>query len=128
MVARAPDVLPTYADRVEVIVVDDGSTDDPGKLADALATTDPRVRVIHHSPGRGYGGAVRAGLEAATQPYGFFTDGDQQFDVAAFDRPATPLPPGLDAAPGSPPPPASRSPPLTLVPTPHTPSPTPPPP
>ncbi len=100
MVARALDLLPKYADRLEVIVVDDGSTDDTGKLADALAQTDPRVRVIHHSPGRGYGGAVRAGLEAATQPYVFFTDGDQQFDVADFDRLATALTPGVDAVIG----------------------------
>jgi glycosyltransferase involved in cell wall biosynthesis len=100
MVARALEVLPTYADRLEVIVVDDGSTDDTGKIADALAQTDPRVRVIQHHPGRGYGGAVRAGLEAATQPYVFFTDGDQQFDVADFDRLAAAMGPGVDAVIG----------------------------
>jgi len=37
MVARALEVLPKYADRVEVTVVDDGSTDATGELADALA-------------------------------------------------------------------------------------------
>ena len=100
MVARALEVLPTYADRVEVTVVDDGSTDHTGEIADALARVDPRVRVIHHRPGRGYGGAVRAGLENATQPFVFFTDGDQQFDVADFDKLVGALGPGVDAVLG----------------------------
>jgi glycosyltransferase involved in cell wall biosynthesis len=100
MVARALEVLPKYADRVEVTVVDDGSTDHTGELADALATTDPRVKVIHHRPGRGYGGAVRAGLMSATQPFVFFTDGDQQFDVADFDKLVGALEPGVDAVVG----------------------------
>lgn len=100
MVARALEVLPAYADRLEVTVVDDGSTDDTGALADALARTDPRVKVIHHRPGRGYGGAVRAGLASATEPFVFFTDGDQQFDVADFGRLAGALEPGVDAVLG----------------------------
>ena len=100
MIARALEVLPKYADRVEVTVIDDGSTDHTGELADALATTDPRVKVIHHRPGRGYGGAVRAGLASATQPFVFFTDGDQQFDVADFDKLVAALEPGVDAVVG----------------------------
>ena len=100
MVARALEVLPEYAALVEVIVVDDGSTDKTGELADALSRVDGRVRVIHHRPGRGYGGAVRAGLESATQPFIFFTDGDQQFDVADFGKLAAALTPGVDAVLG----------------------------
>jgi glycosyltransferase involved in cell wall biosynthesis len=100
MIARALEVLPTYADRVEVTVIDDGSSDATGELADALASTDPRVKVIHHRPGRGYGGAVRAGFESATHPFIFFTDGDQQFDVADFDRLIAALVPGVDAVLG----------------------------
>jgi glycosyltransferase involved in cell wall biosynthesis len=100
MVAQALTVLPAYADRVEVTVVDDGSTDDTGKLADALALTDPRVKVIHNRPGRGYGGAVRAGFMSATQPFIFFTDGDQQFDVADFGRLAAAMSPDVDAVIG----------------------------
>jgi glycosyltransferase involved in cell wall biosynthesis len=100
MIARALEVLPNYADRVEVTVVDDGSRDATGELADAIARTDPRVTVIHHRPGRGYGGAVRAGLASATQPFIFFTDGDQQFDVADFGTLAAALAPGVDAVLG----------------------------
>jgi glycosyltransferase involved in cell wall biosynthesis len=81
---RALEVLAPLAERLEVIVVDDGSTDGTGPVADRLATTDPRVRVVHHVRSRGYGGAVRAGIRTATQPYIFFTDGDRQFDPTDF--------------------------------------------
>jgi glycosyltransferase involved in cell wall biosynthesis len=100
MVAQALTALPAYADHLEVTVVDDGSSDDTGKLADALALTDPRVKVIHNRPGRGYGGAVRAGFMSATQPFIFFTDGDQQFDVADFGRLAAAMAPDVDAVIG----------------------------
>jgi glycosyltransferase involved in cell wall biosynthesis len=100
MVARALAVLPSYADRLEVIIVDDGSSDRTGEIADALARADARVKVVHHRPGRGYGGAVRGGLMAASQPYIFFTDGDQQFDVADFDRLVAALEPGVGAVVG----------------------------
>lgn len=79
---RAVEVLAPIAERFELIVVDDGSTDATGAIADGLAAEDPRVRVVHHTARRGYGGTVRSGILAATQPYVFFTDGDRQFDPA----------------------------------------------
>jgi glycosyltransferase involved in cell wall biosynthesis len=66
--------------------VDDGSTDRTGEIADELASKDRRVRVIHHGTRRGYGGAVRSGLEAATKPWVFFTDGDRQFSLEDLGR------------------------------------------
>ena len=100
MVAQALAVLPAYADRVDVTIVDDGSSDRTGDIGDELARADPRVTVIHNRPGRGYGGAVRAGFMSATQPFIFFTDGDQQFDVADFDKLIAALAPGVDAVIG----------------------------
>jgi glycosyltransferase involved in cell wall biosynthesis len=99
-VSRALEVLPASADRLDVTIVDDGSTDRTGEIADTLAREDARVRVIHNKPGRGYGGAVRAGLVAATQPFVAFTDGDLQFDVADFGRLAAAMAPGVDAVIG----------------------------
>ncbi len=75
-------VLPRFADDLEVVVVDDGSTDGTGEIADRLAAEDARVRVVHHMPNRGYGGAVRSGLRSATREHVFFTDSDLQFDLA----------------------------------------------
>jgi glycosyltransferase involved in cell wall biosynthesis len=79
IVDEALAVLPRFADELEVTVVDDGSSDRTGAIADELAAKDGRVRVIHHGTRRGYGGAVRSGLRSATKPWIFFTDGDRQF-------------------------------------------------
>lgn len=66
----------------EVIIVDDGSSDNTGPLADAVAAEHPRVRVIHHARNLGYGAALQSGFRAATRPIVFYTDGDAQFDIA----------------------------------------------
>ncbi len=74
--------LPGAADNYEIIVVDDGSIDRTGELADRFAAEDPHVRVVHHERNRGYGGAVISGIRAARQPYVLLCDGDGQFDPA----------------------------------------------
>jgi glycosyltransferase involved in cell wall biosynthesis len=79
-------VLPRFADDIEVTVIDDGSTDRTGQIADDLAKADPRVRVVHHGTRRGYGGAVRSGLVSATKDFIFFTDGDRQFEISDVGR------------------------------------------
>jgi glycosyltransferase involved in cell wall biosynthesis len=81
IVAEALAVLPRFADDLEITVVDDGSSDRTGAIADELSRKDPHVRVIHHGTRRGYGGAVRSGLRAATKQWVFFTDGDRQFKL-----------------------------------------------
>jgi glycosyltransferase involved in cell wall biosynthesis len=86
VVSDALAILPRFADDFDVTVVDDGSTDRTGVIADDLAAKDPRVRVIHHGTRRGYGGAVRSGLRAARKPWVFYTDGDRQFDLADLER------------------------------------------
>src|SRR5438876_118089 len=49
----------------EVIVVDDGSGDGTGQLAEQLAGTHRAVSVVHHAANRGFGAAVRSGYAAA---------------------------------------------------------------
>ena len=80
-VRRARLALPKFADRYEIILVDDGSRDRTGELADRLAALHPEVRVVHHPRNRGYGGALRSGIAASRYPWIFYTDGDNQFDL-----------------------------------------------
>ncbi len=86
MVRDALAVLPSFANDIEVTVIDDGSTDRTGQIADDLAKSDTRVRAVHHGTRRGYGGAVRSGLLSATKEFIFFTDGDRQFEIADVRR------------------------------------------
>jgi len=72
--------LPNVADDYEVIVVNDGSRDRTGAIADRLAVENPHVRAVHHEVNRGYGGAVISGIRAAKMPYVLLSDGDGQFD------------------------------------------------
>ncbi len=67
---------------VEVIVVDDGSSDGSAAVLDRLAAVEPRLRVVHHERNRGYGGALISGFGAATKDWIFYTDGDAQYDAA----------------------------------------------
>jgi glycosyltransferase involved in cell wall biosynthesis len=80
-VARALTEIGPMVDSLEVLIVDDGSTDRTPQLADALVAAEPRVRVVHQ-PNRGYGGALRAGFEHAAGELICFSDGDLQFDLA----------------------------------------------
>jgi glycosyltransferase involved in cell wall biosynthesis len=84
--------MPKIADDFEVIVVDDGSRDRTGEIADRMAAEDGHVRVVHHPVNRGYGGAVISGIRAAQMPYVLLSDGDGQFDPAEVERLAAFMP------------------------------------
>lgn len=73
-------VLPDVADRFEVLIVDDGSRDETGRIADELRDNNPNVHVIHHATNRGYGGALRTGFYNCRYERISFIDGDGQFD------------------------------------------------
>ena len=77
---------PDRAD-VELLVVDDGSTDDTSAVADKAAASDPRVRVVHslgRNHGKGY--AVRTGMLAAQGELVVFTDADGSYGPDQVDR------------------------------------------
>ena len=65
----------------EVIVVDDGSTDDTAAVLKELSAELSALRVITHRANLGYGRSLRDGFDAARYDYVFYTDGDGQFDV-----------------------------------------------
>jgi glycosyltransferase involved in cell wall biosynthesis len=82
VVEQATGVLEKLGADYEVLVVDDGSSDATGRIADEIAAGHNRVRAIHHPRNLGYGAALQSGLRAATKELVFYTDGDGQFDLA----------------------------------------------
>lgn len=77
----AVDVLEGMGADYEIVIVDDGSVDDTGRIADEIAGANDRIRVIHHTKNLGYGAALQSGFRAATKELVFYTDGDGQFDM-----------------------------------------------
>jgi glycosyltransferase involved in cell wall biosynthesis len=70
----------------EVIVIEDGSPDRTGEVADEMAAKYPKVRVIHHEKNMGYGATLKDGFTSAKLDYVFYTDGDNQFDLNELKR------------------------------------------
>ena len=64
---------------IELILVDDGSKDDSGKICDSYASKDSRVKVIHQQNG-GISRAQNAGLDAASGEFIAFADNDDILD------------------------------------------------
>lgn len=83
LLARTFDLLSRHVPDHEVIVVNDGSADDTGEVLRRLGLVyGSRLTVVTHPRNRGYGGAIRSGLAAATKEFVFYTDGDGQYDPA----------------------------------------------
>lgn len=74
-------VLEKISREYEVIVVDDGSKDNTGKIADKLQDKNAHVRVIHHPKNEGYASALRSGFENSKFELVFYTDSDNQFNI-----------------------------------------------
>lgn len=82
LVNKTIKILESIEADFEVIVVNDGSRDSTGGVAEKIAHSDSRVKVVNHKTNLGYGAALRSGFNAATKELVFFTDGDGQFDIA----------------------------------------------
>jgi glycosyltransferase involved in cell wall biosynthesis len=87
VVNSALEILPKITDRFEIILVDDGSTDNTPKIINRLAVINKDViRVIHHDRKEGYGSALSSGIKIANFDLIFIMDADGQYDINDMGR------------------------------------------
>ena len=85
-VEKAVPILKSVAEKHELIIINDGSKDKTGEIAEKLAKQYPFIKVITHSPNRGYGAAIKSGLYHSNYEWIVFTDADGQFDFSEVTK------------------------------------------
>ena len=81
----ARDLLTKIGCEFDILIVNDGSPDRSGEIADQLAMEFDFIRVIHHPHNRGYGVALRTCMNNASGEWICMIDGDRQYDVWDFE-------------------------------------------
>lgn len=86
VVRRAIPVAQKVAQKWEIIMVDDGSTDRTLEIAKNLAKENPNLKVAKNDTNRGYGAALRCGFANCKYELIVFNDGDNQFDFSQVTK------------------------------------------
>lgn len=86
VIKKAIPVAKRVAQKWEILMVDDGSSDNTLALAEKLAKKNANLRVIHSAENRGYGAALRQGFKHAQYKLVVFNDGDNQFDFSEVEK------------------------------------------
>jgi len=86
VVKNAIPIAEKVAEKWEIIIVDDGSSDNTLEIAQKLSKENDSVKVASHQPNRGYGAALKEGFARAKYGTVVFTDGDRQFDFSQVTR------------------------------------------
>ena len=79
-ILKADEVLKSFTNNYEIVLVDDGSEDKTGKIADNLAEQNSKVKVIHHKKNQKLGKTLRTGFYGASKELIFYSDIDLPFD------------------------------------------------
>jgi len=85
-IQKVEEILKKIAGDYEIIIINDGSKDKTGEIADQLAFRNKKIKVIHHHPNRGYGAALKSGMYAARFPWVVLIDADGQFDFTEITK------------------------------------------
>jgi len=76
---------------IELVMVDDYSTDGSGEIAQRLANAEPRIRLVRHEKNSGKGAAVRTAIAAATGSIALIQDADLEYDPADYRELIAPI-------------------------------------
>lgn len=71
-------------DDYEVVIVNDGSSDRTGAIADDIAAQDPKVRVVHHETNKGFGSSMMHGIEVSRMAYMIVLPGDNEISLPSI--------------------------------------------
>jgi glycosyltransferase involved in cell wall biosynthesis len=85
-VEKALAILPKIAEKYEVIVVNDGSTDNTIKIIQDISEKNTEVRLISLEMNKGYGASLKTGFYSSVNPLICFTDSDGQFDFSEIEN------------------------------------------
>jgi 3-oxoacyl-[acyl-carrier protein] reductase len=83
-VERLLKALSITVEDYEIIIVNDGSTDRTGAVADELAASNPKIRAIHNKERSGLGGAYQRGIKEATKSFFVYIPGDNTWPYRSF--------------------------------------------
>lgn len=85
-VLKASDILKKRFKNWEILVINDGSSDDTKKVVSDLSKKESRIKLINHEVNKGYGASLQSGLYNSKYDWVVFTDSDGQFDFSEIDR------------------------------------------
>ncbi len=83
-VADAIAILTRAVPAYEIIIVNDGSVDKTGAVAEVLVKKDPHIRVLHNRQNKGLGNAMKRGIAAARMPYVTLYPSDNEMDTSSL--------------------------------------------
>jgi len=86
VVKDADELLKNISKKYEIIIINDGSPDNTGKVAENLKTIYPNLKVIHHNENKGYGATLKTGFLNSQFDYVLYSDGDNQYNIREFTR------------------------------------------
>lgn len=80
------DVIGRYADKFEIVVVNDGSKDSTRDIVEQMSKEYPVIRCINHDTNKGYGGAVKTAMKNVKYKFVFYSDSDGQFAINQIEK------------------------------------------